>query len=64
MDYWNKFSKGFEKLLEMYPLGRIGTPREVAEYALFLASEESAWVTGTVQVIDGGLLAGRKLEVE
>jgi 2-keto-3-deoxy-L-fuconate dehydrogenase len=47
----------------MYPLGRIGTPAEVANYALFLASDESSFVTGGVHVIDGGLLAGRKLEV-
>jgi NAD(P)-dependent dehydrogenase (short-subunit alcohol dehydrogenase family) len=48
----------------MYPLGRIGTPRDVANLALFLASDESSFITGSVQVIDGGLLAGRKFEVE
>ena len=64
MDYWRRFPAGFEKLKESYPLGRIGTPREVANYALFLASEESSFVTGSVQVVDGGLLAGRKFEVE
>jgi NAD(P)-dependent dehydrogenase (short-subunit alcohol dehydrogenase family) len=63
LDYWNQFPAGFKKLLEMYPLGRIGTPQEVAQYALFLASDESSFVTGAVQVVDGGLLAGRILEV-
>jgi NAD(P)-dependent dehydrogenase (short-subunit alcohol dehydrogenase family) len=63
LDYWQRFPAGFAKLMEMYPLGRIGTPRDVANYALFLASDESAWVTGSVAVIDGGLLAGRKFEV-
>jgi NAD(P)-dependent dehydrogenase (short-subunit alcohol dehydrogenase family) len=63
LDYWNQFPSGFQRLKEMYPLGRIGTPAEVANYALFLASDESSFVTGGVHVIDGGLLAGRKLEV-
>jgi len=64
LDYWAQFPKGFARLKEMYPLGRIGTPGEVADYVLFLASDESRWVTGAVHVIDGGLLAGRKFEVE
>jgi NAD(P)-dependent dehydrogenase (short-subunit alcohol dehydrogenase family) len=63
MDYWNRFPRGFEKLKDMYPLRRIGMPQEVAQYALFLASDESGFVTGSTHVIDGGLLAGRKLEV-
>ena len=63
MNYWNQFPTGFENLKQMYPLGRIGTPAEVAQYALFLASDESSFVTGAVHVVDGGLLAGRKLEV-
>lgn len=63
MDYWRRFPAGYAKLLDMYPLGRIGTTREVANYALFLASDESSFVNGAVHVIDGGLLAGRKLEV-
>jgi NAD(P)-dependent dehydrogenase (short-subunit alcohol dehydrogenase family) len=61
--YWKKYPAGYARLLEMYPLGRIGQPSEVAQYALFLASEESAFVNGSVCVIDGGLLAGRKFEV-
>jgi NAD(P)-dependent dehydrogenase (short-subunit alcohol dehydrogenase family) len=63
MDYWNRFPAGFRRLQEMYPLGRIGTPAEVANFALFLASDESSFVTGAVHVIDGGLLAGRNFEV-
>jgi NAD(P)-dependent dehydrogenase (short-subunit alcohol dehydrogenase family) len=63
MEYWKQFPAGFQRLKDMYPLGRIGTPAEVANYALFLASDESSFVTGGVHVVDGGLLAGRKLEV-
>ena len=36
------------------PLGRIGEPEDVASAILYLASDESAWVTGTVIVVDGG----------
>jgi NAD(P)-dependent dehydrogenase (short-subunit alcohol dehydrogenase family) len=63
MSYWNRFPEGYAKLTDMYPLKRIGQPEEVARYALFLASDDSAFVTGSVVVIDGGLLAGRKLEI-
>jgi 2-keto-3-deoxy-L-fuconate dehydrogenase len=36
------------------PLGRFGTPEEIAALALYLASDESAFTTGTVHVVDGG----------
>ncbi len=39
------------------PMGRLGTPEEVAAAALYLASDEAAFVTGTGLVIDGGLTA-------
>lgn len=39
------------------PLGRIGRPEDVAEMAVFLASKESSWVTGTALPLDGGLSA-------
>jgi NAD(P)-dependent dehydrogenase (short-subunit alcohol dehydrogenase family) len=40
------------------PLGRIGTPEDVARAALYLASPASSYVTGTTLVVDGGGLAG------
>jgi meso-butanediol dehydrogenase / (S,S)-butanediol dehydrogenase / diacetyl reductase len=39
------------------PLGRIGRPEDVAEMAVFLASEESSWLTGAAIALDGGLTA-------
>ena len=36
------------------PLGRLGTPRDVAHAVLFLASDEAAYITGTTIVVDGG----------
>jgi NAD(P)-dependent dehydrogenase (short-subunit alcohol dehydrogenase family) len=40
------------------PLGRIGKPEEIAQAALYLASDTSSFVTGTALVVDGGGLAG------
>jgi 3-oxoacyl-[acyl-carrier protein] reductase len=39
------------------PLGRFGKPEDVAELAVFLACDESAWLTGTAIPVDGGLSA-------
>ena len=46
--------KSFE---EAIPLGRIAHPREIAQVALFLASDESSYVTGAEIVVDGGFMA-------
>lgn len=40
---------------EMHPLGRIGKPEDIVDAILYLASEKSSWVTGTIIPIDGGL---------
>jgi NAD(P)-dependent dehydrogenase (short-subunit alcohol dehydrogenase family) len=40
------------------PLGRVGTPEDIAQAALYLASDAASFVTGTVLVVDGGGLAG------
>lgn len=44
-------------LMAAYPLGRCGTPDEVARMLLYLASDEAAWVTGSIFTIDGGMTA-------
>lgn len=41
------------------PLGRVGQPDDIAQAALYLASDAAAFVTGTTLVVDGGGLAGR-----
>lgn len=48
-------SKARESMARIQPLGRIGTPTEVAKAIYFLASEESKWTTGTNLNVDGGI---------
>lgn len=48
----------FERLGQWYPLRRVGEPEDIANAALFLASDEAAWITGAVLNVDGGLMAG------
>ena len=44
--------------LSMHPIGRLGTPREIAEAVLWLCSEKSSFMTGHYIVLDGGFLVG------
>jgi len=43
------------KRLNRIPIGRFGLPEDIAYAALYLASDESAWTTGTEMVVDGGI---------
>jgi 2-keto-3-deoxy-L-fuconate dehydrogenase len=60
-DYLRKNYRGreqemFQKLSDTQPIGRMGQPREVADLALFLCSDEAAFITGANYPIDGGFL--------
>jgi 2-keto-3-deoxy-L-fuconate dehydrogenase len=49
---------GYDKAMEMFvsrqPMGRVGEPAEIAALAVYLASDESAFTTGTAIPVDGG----------
>ena len=47
----------WEEMLELHPLGRLGDPIDVAYAAVYLASDESRWVTGVLFPVDGGYTA-------
>jgi 2-keto-3-deoxy-L-fuconate dehydrogenase len=49
--------ESLDALRARQPMGRLGTPEEIAESVAYLASERAAFVTGSVLVIDGGLTA-------
>ncbi len=53
-----KFKDSVNRLLEHIPLGRPGTPEEVAHAALFLAAPEASYINGAVLTVDGGWTAG------
>ncbi|GAB3354724.1 MULTISPECIES: SDR family NAD(P)-dependent oxidoreductase [Amycolatopsis] len=47
--------KGLAMTTAKYPIGRLGTPAEIANVALFLSSDEAAFLTGSVVAADGGM---------
>jgi len=50
-------AKGLAMTVAKYPIGRLGTPEDIARVALFLASDEAAFMTGSVVTPDGGMTA-------
>jgi len=55
-NYPGKEAEMFDKLSKTQPIGRMGKPEEIAALALFLASDEAAFITGTDYPIDGGFI--------
>jgi len=53
----DEVGESLDALRARQPMGRLGTPEEIAEAVLYLASDQAAFVTGTAFVIDGGLTA-------
>jgi 3-oxoacyl-[acyl-carrier protein] reductase len=51
-------NKAGDKIAKFIPMRRIGTPEDIARVALFLASADSAYITGQVLTVDGGLTLG------
>ena len=60
---WDDQAEELERLRPMYPLGRVGTPDDIAAAVAFLASDDAAWITGITLPIDGGLLAAGPLRL-
>jgi 3-oxoacyl-[acyl-carrier protein] reductase len=51
--------EGLEEAASFIPLGRPGEPEDIADVAVFLASEAARYITGQILTVDGGLLVGR-----
>lgn len=56
--YWKKSPGGRSELAELCPMGRSAEPEEIARPAIFLASSDASYITGSTLVVDGGLTAG------
>ncbi|MFF0445635.1 SDR family NAD(P)-dependent oxidoreductase [Streptomyces sp. NPDC004609] len=54
---WEGRDKVLGALADLYPLGRVGEPSDIAAAVAFLASSDASWITGTTLRVDGGLLA-------
>jgi 2-keto-3-deoxy-L-fuconate dehydrogenase len=46
--------QAWKTFIERQPMGRLGEPKEIADLAVYLASDESSFVTGSIHIIDGG----------
>jgi NAD(P)-dependent dehydrogenase (short-subunit alcohol dehydrogenase family) len=57
---WASQPGGADRMVPLYPLGRVGEPEDVAAAVAYLTSADAGWVTGVVLPVDGGLLAGHR----
>jgi NAD(P)-dependent dehydrogenase (short-subunit alcohol dehydrogenase family) len=55
-NYPGKEEEMFEKLSQSQPIGRMAKPEEIAKLALFLCSDDAAFITGNDYPIDGGFI--------
>ncbi|MFI7064471.1 SDR family NAD(P)-dependent oxidoreductase [Kribbella sp. NPDC050124] len=55
---WDKQPDTLERFAEMYPLGRVGEPEDIAAAVAFLASDDASWITGHTLPVEGGVLTG------
>jgi len=56
--------KAYDEMAATQALKRMGTPEEVAAAAVYLASDEAAFVTGSALILDGGWTAGKDIEID
>ena len=61
---WESWEHLARAKARQYPLGRVGQPEDVAPAAVYFAGDESAWVTGQILAVDGGLMAGARYSAD
>ncbi|QGN32760.1 SDR family NAD(P)-dependent oxidoreductase [Microlunatus sp. Gsoil 973] len=55
---WEPQERNLEGMAQLYPLGRVGEPEDIAAAIAFLASDDAGWITGITLPVDGGVMAG------